>query len=90
MRLFACVVELPSHRVLRRVELRRVARSPQGDRVTLVEHPSHREREHRHAITLARVSVERCHRREVLREPGLLELGVVAAQVVADELASRE
>ena len=54
MRFFAWSSSCPPHRVRHRVELRRATCAPQGDSVTtLVEHPSHREREHPQAIALA-------------------------------------
>src|SRR5882762_11335107 len=83
------VVELPPHHALYRVELLRVPRPPQRDRVSLVEHPSDREGDDLLAITFTRVPIERCHGRKVLREPGFLELRIAAAQVVAFEMGRR-
>src|SRR5439155_5667198 len=59
-------VEGPAHDLVHRLDLRRVARSPQRDARAMVENPAHGEMDHAPAIALPSEIVEIPYRREVL------------------------
>src|SRR5262245_48440637 len=82
-------VEGPAAHRVHRLQLAGMASSPEARRDSLVEHPAQREMDHPLAEALLCEPVEPLHRREVLREPRLPELGISATQVVATELRAR-
>src|ERR1700686_4165838 len=78
-------VEPPASHLADRFELTGMTRAPQRRGYTLIENPADGELNNVLAEALLSELIEPLHRREILRESGLLELWVSAPQIVAGE-----